>query len=90
MNPALAQLFPMLLIFGVMYFMLIRPQMKQQKDLARMQAALKKNDEVVTAGGMHGTVVNVKDGVVTLRVDDNVRIDVDRSAVSRRVKEGRE
>ncbi len=90
MNPALAQLFPMLLIFGVMYFMLIRPQMKQQKELARMQAALKKNDEVVTAGGMHGTVVNVKDGVVTLRVDDNVRIDVDRSAVSRRVKEGRE
>lgn len=90
MNPALAQLFPMLLIFGVMYFMLIRPQMKQQKDLARMQAGLKKNDEVVTAGGMHGTVVNVKDSVVTLRVDDNVRIDVDRSAVSRRVKEGKE
>ena len=90
MNPALAQLFPMLLIFGVMYFMLIRPQMKQQKDLARMQAALKKNDEVVTAGGMHGTVVNVKDAVITLRVADNVRIDVDRSAVSRRVKEGGE
>lgn len=90
MNPAMAQLVPMLLIFVVMYFMLIRPQMKQQKDLARMQSVLKKNDEVVTAGGIHGTVVNVKEGVVTLRVDDNVRIDVDKSAVARLVKEGRE
>lgn len=90
MNPAMAQMVPMLLIFVVMYFMLIRPQMKQQKDLARMQSKLKKNDEVVTGGGMHGTVVNVKDGVVTLRVDDNVRIDVEKNAVTRLVREGRE
>ena len=88
MNPAMAQLVPMLLIFVVMYFMLIRPQMKQQKELAQMQSRIKKNDEVVTAGGMHGTVVNVKDSVVTLRVDDNVRIDVDKNAVTRLVKEG--
>ena len=89
MNPsALMQLFPMLLIVGVMYFLLLRPQMNQQKELTRMQSKLKKNDEVVTAGGLHGTVVNMKDNVVTLRVDDNVRVDVDRSCVNRLVKEG--
>ena len=84
----MAQLLPFLLIFAVMYFLLIRPQMNQQKEMSRMQSKLKKNDEVVTNGGIHGTVVNVKDSVVTLRVDDNVRMDVDKEAVSRLVKEG--
>ena len=82
------QLFPLLLMFGVMYFLLIRPQMNQQKDLTRMQSKLKKNDEVVTTGGIHGTVVNMKDSVVTLRLDENVRVDVDRNSIGRLVKEG--
>ena len=89
MNPGpLVQLFPLVLIFGVMYFLMIRPQMKQQKELAQMQSKLKKNDEVVTVGGIYGTVVNLKDSVVTLRIDDNVRMDVDRNCVGRLVKEG--
>lgn len=89
MNPILASplVLPLLMI-GVVYFMMIRPQQKQQRELGQMQKGLKKNDEVVTTGGVHGTVVNVKDTVVTLRVDDNVRIDVDKSAVARRVREG--
>lgn len=86
-NPII-NLVPIVLVFFVMYFLLIRPQTKQQKEQARMQAALKKNDEVVTLGGIHGTVVNVKEDVVTLRVDDNTRIDVDKTAISRRIKEG--
>ncbi len=89
MSPSpLVQLLPVFLIFGVMYFLLIRPQMTQQKDLARMQTNLKKNDEVVTVCGIHGAVVNVKDSVVTLRVDDNVRVDVDKTGIGRLVKEG--
>ncbi len=88
MNGSLIQAMPILLIFLVMYFLLIRPQMKQQKDMTTMQSKLKKNDEVVTIGGLHGTVVNVKDAAVTLRVDDNVRVDVDKAAVARVVKEG--
>ncbi|MCM8794886.1 MAG: preprotein translocase subunit YajC [Candidatus Omnitrophica bacterium] len=71
-----------------MYFLLIRPQQKQQQALAKMQNALKKNDQVVTIGGLHGTIVNVKETVVTLRLDDNVRVDVDKSAIARLVKEG--
>ena len=89
MNPSpLVQLFPLLLIFGVMYFLMIRPQMNQQKETSRMQSKLKKNDGVGTVGGIHGTVVNVKDGVVTLRVDDNVRFDVDKTGIARVTKEG--
>ena len=89
MSPGpLVQLFPLVLIFGVMYFLMIRPQMNQQKELTQMQAKLKKNDEVVTVGGIYGTVVNLKDSVVTLRIDDNVRMDVDRNSIGRLVKEG--
>lgn len=90
MSPAspMVQMFPILLIFLVMYFLLIRPQMRQQKETAKMQTELKKNDNVVTIGGVHGTIVNVKEEVVTLRVDDNVRMDVDKSAIARVKKEG--
>ncbi len=93
MNPAASPIFssplvPLLLMIAVMYFLLIRPQQKQQRDQEKLQKGLKKNDEVVTMGGIHGTVVNVKETVVTLRVNDDVRIDVDRNCVSRLVKEG--
>ncbi|MBI1952525.1 MAG: preprotein translocase subunit YajC [Candidatus Omnitrophica bacterium] len=89
MNPSpILNLVPMVLIIGVMYFLLIRPQVRQQKETARMQTNLKKNDNVVTVGGLHGVVVNLKDGVVTLRVDDNARVDVDRTAIARLAKEG--
>ncbi|MDD5746322.1 MAG: preprotein translocase subunit YajC [Candidatus Omnitrophica bacterium] len=76
-------LFPMyLIIFVVFYFFLIRPQQKQQKEKQDMIGQLKKNDEVVTAGGIHGTVVNIKDKTVVLKVDDNVKIELDKSAVA--------
>lgn len=89
MSPSpFVQMFPMLAIFLIMYFILIRPQQKQQKDLLRLQKALKKNDEIVTTGGIYGTIVNVKEQTVTLRVDDNVRIEVEKASVSRLVKEG--
>ncbi|PIQ81641.1 MAG: preprotein translocase subunit YajC [Candidatus Omnitrophica bacterium CG11_big_fil_rev_8_21_14_0_20_64_10] len=83
MNGSVAQLFFPIALFAVFYFLLIRPQQKQQQALVKMQGALKKNDQVVTTGGLHGTVVNLKDQVITLRVDENVRMDVDRSAVAR-------
>ena len=87
MSP-LIQTTPIIIIFIVMYFLLIRPQVKQQKDLARMQSELKKNDNVVTIGGLHGTIVNLKEDAVTLRVDDNVRVDVDKTAIARVSKQG--
>ena len=75
-------LLPMyLIIFAVFYFFLIRPQQKQQREKLNMVARLKKNDEVITVGGIHGTVVNVKDSTVVLKVDDGIKIEFDKTAV---------
>ena len=70
-----------LLIFAVFYFVLYAPQRKRQKELKAMLDAIKKNDEVVTSSGIHGTVVIVKDKTVVLRVDDNCRIEFDRESI---------
>ena len=80
------QLLTMILPFGliilVFYFLIIRPQNKKQKDTQRMLSALKKNDKVVTIGGVRGTVVNVKDDTIVVRVDTNVKLEFSKSAVS--------
>lgn len=76
-------LFPMyLLIFLVFYFFLIRPQQKREQEKQNMISQLKKNDEVITTSGIHGTVVNVKESTLVLRVDDNVKVELEKSAVS--------
>lgn len=88
MNPGAAQpnviasLMPIIFIFGIFYFLLIRPQQKKQKDQQKMIGELKKNDEVVTNGGMHGTIVNVKDATFVLRIDDNVKVEINKSAIA--------
>jgi preprotein translocase subunit YajC len=65
----IVQLIPMVLIFGIFYFLVIRPEKNKQKEHLNLIANLKKNDEVVTTSGIHGTVVNVKDTTVVLRLD---------------------
>ena len=80
-NP-MVSLLPILIIFLVFYFLLIRPQQKRQKDQQKLILSLKKNDEVITAGGMHGTIVSVKDKTFILRVDENVKVEVEKSSIS--------
>jgi len=58
-------------IFVVFYFLMMRPQKKERERLKTMLANLRKNDEVVTAGGIHGKVASIKDDIIVLRVDDN-------------------
>lgn len=77
----LVSLMPIIIIFIIFYFLLIRPQKKAQEEHRKMVSALKKNDEVVTSGGIHGTIVNVKDNSVVLRIDDNVKIEVQKNAI---------
>ena len=79
----LAMLFPFVIMFGIFYLVVFRPQAKTQKQHAEMLKNLKKNDVVVTSGGLIGTVVNVKPDAITLRIDDNVRVEVERSAITR-------
>jgi len=80
----LGQFLPLVIIFGIMYFLLIRPQQQKEKERQEMLTRIKKNDHVLTTGGMHGIVMSVKDDEVTLKVDDaqNVRIRFARSAIA--------
>ena len=76
------QFLPFILIFAVFYFLVFAPMRKKQKKHAEMLQQLKAGDRVVTSGGIHGTVVGVSDDVVQLRISDQVKIDVSKSAVS--------
>ena len=84
-NPLL-QMVPFFIILFIFYFLLIRPQVKAQKTKEKqhqnMIASLSKNDEIVTSGGIHGVVVNVKDKTVMVRVDDNVKIEIEKHCIA--------
>ncbi len=78
----LVSLLPMLLIFGVFYFLLIRPQQKKAKEHRQMLESLKKGDSVITQGGIFGKVVSISDQIVVLEIADKVRIRVSRAHVA--------
>jgi len=78
----LGSIAPFILLFAVFYFLLIRPQQKKQKQRSAMLVQLKKGDKVVTIGGMHGTILEITDDIVILRVNDATKITFDRSAVN--------
>jgi|LAHS01.1.fsa_nt_gb preprotein translocase subunit YajC len=71
----------MLAIFVVMYLLMIRPQQKKQKELAKFRNELKRGDKVVTVGGIYGTVDEIKDRYIVIIVDDNVKLRVDKSSI---------
>ena len=70
------------LIILIFYFLMIRPQRKRDKEAKAMLDSLKKGDKVVTIGGIHGTVVTVKDTTVVIKVDDSARIEFSKNAIS--------
>ena len=78
----LISMLPILLIFVIFYFFIIRPQNKKQKETDKMIAALKKGDKVVTIGGIHGTVAQTKEKTIIVKVDDNAKIEFSRSAIA--------
>ena len=75
-------LLPFILMFVVFYFLLIRPQQKRNKIRNQMLSALKKGDKIVTIGGVHGTIEQITDDIVVLKVNDVTKITFDRSAVN--------
>src|SRR5271165_3332027 len=75
-------LFQIIPIAAIVYFLLIRPQQQQQKKIKALQDNLKKNDEVITSSGIHGTVAIVKEKTVVLRVDEGCRIEFDRESIA--------
>ena len=82
-TPSLLQspLVMMVLIFVIFYFILIRPQKQKQKKLDAQRNSLKSGDKVITAGGIHGLVTNVKDHSITLKVADNVKIEFEKASI---------
>jgi preprotein translocase subunit YajC len=79
-NP-LIQLFPLLVVFMIFYFLVFKPEKDKQNRHRKQISDLKKNDLVVTVGGIHGTVVNVKPTTLVIRIDDSVKIEVDKEAI---------
>jgi preprotein translocase subunit YajC len=79
---------PMVLIFGIMYFMLIRPQQRKEKERRELINNLKTGTRVMFSGGILGTITNVKDGTFIVKIADNVKIEVARGAVSKVVEKG--
>ena len=81
-QPGLMNFLPLILIFGIFYFLLIAPMRKRQKALQAMIGALKKGDKVVTTGGLHGEVYALEEETLILKIAENVRVKVARSAIA--------
>ena len=73
---------PLILMFAIFYFLLIRPQQKKAKQHREMISAIKKGDRVVSSGGLHGVVTGITDDVVTMEVAPKVRVKVSRASVA--------
>jgi len=80
-SSGLGAFLPLILIFVVFYFFMIRPQNKKQKEIQKSRAALKTGDRVLTSGGIYGKIREVKDDSFIIEISDNVRIRVEKSAV---------
>ena len=73
---------PLILMFAIFYFLLIRPQQKKQKDHRQMISSLKKGDRVITSGGLYGRITGLTDTVVTLEISEKVRVKVGRGNIA--------
>ncbi len=78
---------PMILIFAIMYFLIFRPQAKKQKEQQKMISEITKGDKVITAGGIYGTVVGVKekDAILVVEIDKNVKVELSRSSIAKKL-----
>ena len=80
-NP-LGMFLPLILMFAIFYFMIIRPQSKRQKEREKLLSNVQKGDKVVTSGGVHGTVSSVDETTVIVQVADNVKLKIDKVAIT--------
>jgi preprotein translocase subunit YajC len=83
---SLTQILPLILMFVLFYFLLIRPQQKRQKTTQNMQSSLKKGDKVATIGGMHGTIDAIDELQIVIKSPDGTKLTFDRAAI-REIKE---
>ncbi|MCL0062914.1 preprotein translocase subunit YajC [Peptococcaceae bacterium] len=86
MSPEIMAILYIVALFALLYFLFIRPQRKRQKEHQKMISELKVNDEVITAGGILGTIVKIKEDTVVLRLIDNVKIELLKTAITQVTK----
>lgn len=86
----LDMLMPLIIMFVLFYFLLIRPQQKKQKEHEKLIASVKTGDKVVTSAGLHGFVANVKDKTFILKTADGVKLEFDKSAIAAVTKQAEE
>jgi len=81
LNLFLQQFGPLIFIFIIFYFLLIRPQQKRDKERKQMLGSLKEGDQIITIGGIYGKILDIKDDIITLEIGDKVKIKVTRTAI---------
>ena len=85
MSGAMAQFLPLILLFAIFYFLIIRPQQKTQKAHKEMLASLKKGDRIVTSGGLIAEVVKPEEDFIKIKLNDNMIVKLDRAYVARKI-----
>lgn len=81
MASLVSSLLPFLLIIVVFYFLILRPQQKRQKERAKLLEGVKKGDKIITTGGIHGTVEGLEDSSILVKISDNVKVKMEKSAI---------
>ncbi|HHD81356.1 MAG TPA: preprotein translocase subunit YajC [Campylobacterales bacterium] len=81
-----AQFLPLILLFGIFYFLIIRPQQKQQKEHQAMLEALKKGDKILTTGGLYAEIAKVEEDFIKIKLNDTTIVKLDKAFVSRKVE----
>jgi preprotein translocase subunit YajC len=79
---------PLIAIIAIFYFLILRPQKKRQQESQKMLSALRKGDRVVTIGGVHGIIQSVRESTVIVKVDENVKLEFNRNAISGVISHG--
>ncbi len=87
---AIAQFLPLIMLFGIFYFLIIRPQQKQQKAHSEMIDGLQKGDKVITSGGLIADIVKVEEEFIKIKLNDSTIVKLDRSFVTKKVEFGNE
>jgi len=90
LRSTLMGLLPMIAIFLILYLLILRPQTKRQRQHQQMMDSIEKGDKIVTSGGIHGVVlrVNKEEGTIQVKIADDVKVELDRNAISRKLKTG--
>jgi len=87
---SLMSFLPLIAIVAIFYFLILRPQNKKQKETQKMLSTLKKGDRVITIGGVHGVIQSVKESTVIIKVDENTKMEFNRSAISSVSSQGKD